>query len=719
MKVTEDKSPALLSNVDRSEVVDVRIGGSREAQMMIIDMLVNSLYTDKVSAVWREFGANAADANTEAGRPETPIEITLPSKMSPEAVIRDFGYGMTETKMRDVYCCLGESTKRETQIETGMFGVGAKVGYAYGEMFTVTCFNAGQKSIYQFFRDKDGLHMLPISREPCDTPEGTEIRVPVRSEHLFDFTQKAESVFRYFKVQPIVHGGTLDYQRGHAVFHGEGWRVTGDLRPVAVMGNVGYAISVPALNLYSDSEKVVREVLTLGVELDFAIGELEITASREGLQYKDGTRKAIIAKARKAIAELAVVFKNQIAAAPTLWAAKRAYADAFEKMGGTVQQSLRNVIDDKVDWRGEPIKSGRVYLECEKDETGVSVARFEKRSYGRKKITRDTDPTFIFPTDNVKLVINDLPKRTVPPSRVKGFFYHNPDAYQLVVFTFESQTAQDNYWQRCKLEGAPTAPLSSLPSILAIAGGSTSTHNPKHSAHAFTLDETFTGQRGYGHKDARSQWWQPVTVDLEADSGVYVELSQFKVVHPNSGVDSIEPDDFTSDMRAMRKLGLLRGPVYAFKRSTQTGMTRTIGKKWQPLGAALLQQLQALVAKSGQSMADWAEAQDHTSLLPVALAALLPDCPARQYIEQCAKMSAIPVDKKLLVYCRGGSGAPWMHARDMKLPDPTASLTKFSENVTLRYPMLKWYSGGERNSCTKTLTHLAEYVQMVEQQQKP
>ena len=60
----------------------------------IFNVLRNQLYTDKIGAVVREYSANAYDANVEVGNPETPITITLPSKLSKLFKIRDHGRGL-------------------------------------------------------------------------------------------------------------------------------------------------------------------------------------------------------------------------------------------------------------------------------------------------------------------------------------------------------------------------------------------------------------------------------------------------------------------------------------------------------------------------------------------------------------------------------------------------------------------------------------------------
>ena len=63
----------------------------------------DGFYSNKELAPIREYSTNARDAHVQAGIPTRPIEITLPSRLSPELHIRDFGKGLTLEQITDVY----------------------------------------------------------------------------------------------------------------------------------------------------------------------------------------------------------------------------------------------------------------------------------------------------------------------------------------------------------------------------------------------------------------------------------------------------------------------------------------------------------------------------------------------------------------------------------------------------------------------------------------
>ena len=85
----------------------------------IFNVLRNQLYSDKILAVIREYSTNAVDAHIEVGKADLPILVTLPSALTPEFKVRDFGRGLTETQVSEIYAMYGESTKRGTNEQIG------------------------------------------------------------------------------------------------------------------------------------------------------------------------------------------------------------------------------------------------------------------------------------------------------------------------------------------------------------------------------------------------------------------------------------------------------------------------------------------------------------------------------------------------------------------------------------------------------------------------
>jgi hypothetical protein len=97
-----------------------------ETNAYAFQMLSSGVYSDKISAVLREIGCNAADAHTAAGKRDMPFEVKLPTQLDPQFWIKDCGPGLDEDGVRGLYTTYFSSTKRDSNDFTGAFGLGSK-----------------------------------------------------------------------------------------------------------------------------------------------------------------------------------------------------------------------------------------------------------------------------------------------------------------------------------------------------------------------------------------------------------------------------------------------------------------------------------------------------------------------------------------------------------------------------------------------------------------
>jgi len=287
---------------------------SSEDLVYIFDILRNKLYSDKALAVVREYSTNAADANVENGVGSTPIIITVPNPMSPQFKVRDFGKGLSEDEVRNVYCMYGRSTKRDSNSFTGQLGLGSKSGFAYGDSFVITSFLDGKKTVYTAYIDESKLGAIAkISEEDTKEKNGIEITIPVKSADVSVFKSKIASVIRHFKVKPKINGA-IDKIDSTILFSGDYWEVTSGnsiaygysgkspKTSLAVMGNIAYPIDSSQVfpeeagNYWNTKEKGMKFICGNTV-LHFDIGDISIAASREDLEYNVSTIQAIKKKA--------------------------------------------------------------------------------------------------------------------------------------------------------------------------------------------------------------------------------------------------------------------------------------------------------------------------------------------------------------------------------------------------------------------------------------
>ncbi len=695
------------------ETVDIGIAKSQTGQLMILNVLTNTLYTDKISACWREYGVNGVDANIEAGKADVPIKIVLPTNVSPTAIIRDYGYGMTKDQVLNTFCYLGESTKRNSNEVTGMLGIGSKAGFAYGDSFLVVSYTKGSKVVYNCYRDQGVPKMAVMHTEQTDEPDGVEIKIPVRREDIHTFAERAEKTFRYFKVRPEVKGGAIDWKLSEPKFKGTGWAITGSGDSTAVMGNVGYAIDKYSLGVDGN----LGEILGQGAILYFNIGELEITANREGLQYKGKTIPAIKAKLKTLSDELAKTITDTIATAPSFWDAKKAFGIAFEKSGSQdyYRGGLSNIVSNKVTWNGLPLKSGRFTIlnDLGKDQgpdPEIGVTLYDKTNW-RRVVRRNPNPEQIYANDKNFLVENDLPKKGPSPARVRQYFTDHPDITALAVLTFQTDKAKDRYWKARHLEGAPILLLSTFPKPAPIpnVAGKTGAYNSKYSARAFVLDENHARSLSYGNRDKWSDWWKQESVDKNG-GGVYVAIEKFEIRNP-AGYNEF-PDRLIPQVKAWRKAGLLTTPLYGFKEDK----VAKLGPKWIKLGDHLQNQLDVVMKlpTAARDLAEYFAASKYDGFIDAKHKTLLPSgCLAAQLIANREMWLGVKHNEIYKVlYSHQGS-------RFLKLPAVKSSGTfdyeMFEKSVKKRYPLLELlprYHVLEDN--TKTFQPIADYINLIE-----
>lgn len=280
------------------------VGGATEAAMFgissgdeshIMSILRDTLYTDRILAVLREYGSNAWDAHRSVGKNDVPIKVTLPKLGSPTLSIRDFGPGLSREGVFKIYTQYGASSKRDSNEAVGMMGIGSKSAFAYSDSFTITSYHGGTKSIYSATLDSSNKGIVSLLYEgECGDETGIQIDIPVGSNHdLQHFESRAKGLFKYFNPLPDINLDNLGNIPGKLV------RDIGSLHVedgyyhewVAVMGCIPYKISVD--KLFDSNNAVPRFLTQCSGTLNFDIGEVQVSASREELRYSEETKRVV------------------------------------------------------------------------------------------------------------------------------------------------------------------------------------------------------------------------------------------------------------------------------------------------------------------------------------------------------------------------------------------------------------------------------------------
>ena len=318
----------------------------------LINAVTDRIYKDKAMAIIREYSTNAADAHIVNHLPINDIQVFMPTLKYPVFRVRDFGTGLTMEQIRDVYCILGESTKRNSNDLNGMLGLGCKSAMGYGDSFTVTSWVNGEKAVYNIIKgddhkEGDVLEMVRVPMVEGDRT-GIEIAVPIKISDLHTIHAKAADLYKYWTVLPTINNmeeselsRLMAFRNETAFLSGDGWEIRpnsnhyGNGKSVAVMGQVAYPVDWNMLNAklaLTPQKRIFLEILRSNdVVLQFPIGALKFTINREELEYTETTYRNLEDKIETIFTALESSVKQKFVNAKSIWEAKRIYLSLFGK----------------------------------------------------------------------------------------------------------------------------------------------------------------------------------------------------------------------------------------------------------------------------------------------------------------------------------------------------------------------------------------------------
>lgn len=294
----------MITTAGQENIIDSNIGKSQVFQIKsspkAFKILSDGLYTNKVQAIIRELSCNAYDAHVAMGIPEIPFEIHLPNRFEPYFSIRDFGPGLSEDDIFQVYTTYFESTKTESNDYIGCLGLGSKSPFSYTNTFNVHSFQDNIVKIYAMFIDNSMPKISKIFEGHTDEPNGLYIKIATKDSDIHRFINEAKTVYKFFKTRPVVTGNQVEFDK--IVIKKEfDWGFIEDCPTnsyaVCLMGNIQYPLSDLVNTITNNSNiELYQYILKLKPVIKFDIGEVDITASRERISYDETSVKNICKK---------------------------------------------------------------------------------------------------------------------------------------------------------------------------------------------------------------------------------------------------------------------------------------------------------------------------------------------------------------------------------------------------------------------------------------
>lgn len=275
------------SNMEPAKTLNFGISDVR----LVVDIL-SKLYAYPIRTLVQEYICNGRDAMREANTwGKTPIDITVPNTLSPVFKVRDYGVGISPDRMANIFVNYGSSTKRNTNAQTGGFGIGAKSAFSYTDSFTITSFVDGIKYIYvAHLADEGGVSA--ISKEFTKEPNGVEISIGVKPKDIAEFRNAIQRCVRFWKESINFLGSKDIYQLQPSLTLGNmsAYQVSGgEARTIYLIDGIEYDLIEPE-NKYMRSWNTNKNCLNSGnyiVALNVSNGHFKIASSRERLDNTD------------------------------------------------------------------------------------------------------------------------------------------------------------------------------------------------------------------------------------------------------------------------------------------------------------------------------------------------------------------------------------------------------------------------------------------------
>ena len=413
-------------------------------------VLSDTMYQDKIGSIVREISCNALDSHIMAGTPDKPFTLHLPDAFEPWVSFRDYGVGLSPDSVQNVFCVYFQSTKDQSNDAVGAFGLGAKTPFSYTDQFNVTSIHGGKKYMYSAFINGEGIPEIQLMAETAtDEPNGVEIKIGVEPKDFTAFINAAKTQLRYFPVKPEVtnyrNGETFhfDTDSGKTLYKSDHVKIYdantyGRAKMHIVQGPVGYPLDVAQISPHLDagSAAFLRTMNDIGADLYFNIGEIGVTASREGVEYKGITIDSLKTRIRDAYNDVVKWIENEIQKLPTVYE-KALFVNGNTEFAALINAVTIDLTPAKKNYSGQyyfsmsELNAFMTTVEYEdmygntqtKTVNGVTITKYSRNGLNGFSGSRNsTDGALLFPTNESKTVVVLRDETKTPIAKMRHYF---------------------------------------------------------------------------------------------------------------------------------------------------------------------------------------------------------------------------------------------------------------------------------------------------------
>lgn len=314
----------------KAEITSTTTGGKRkmgvdQEQAGTLMLMLSRMYAASGEAVLREYANNARDSHLAAGQTD-PIEVSLPTDMNPNLVVRDRGLGLSCAGVLDTFT-YGRSSKRDSDDFTGHFGIGSKSAFTLASQFSVTAVKDGRRTVVLVSLDEDGEPSTEVlsgenpgsgddilSSDPTDEPNGVTVSIPVDHDHAETMRASVRKVFGLWpRGAVLVDGYEPENLRASAqmslgpltMFNLDDVKELGLGHLTIEMGGSLYGVPDAVRDEFVQSFRRgtsmsrTRDLFIAHVPMD----AVDLVPTREDVRDTPKTRRAVKAAAKEALAE--------------------------------------------------------------------------------------------------------------------------------------------------------------------------------------------------------------------------------------------------------------------------------------------------------------------------------------------------------------------------------------------------------------------------------
>ena len=319
----------------------VKMSLDLDSAQVLMQMLSKNLYSDSIGSTIRECASNALDSHRRATS-ELPIIVSFKRNSQAdtyEFAVEDFGIGLDADDVRNIISKYGKSTKRNSNTELGMMGLGFKAPLAYSSSFYFICRKDFMERKYMMYEGDDTNSIDLLYEKPTAEPNGVKVIVPVKWADRYNFANKIREQLAYFEnvyfdVDPM---GSYSVDNDFTIHRAEHFQYSSlatnnDMH--LCLDNVSYPI---------DWEKLGIDRIRIKLALRFSLSDgLFPTPNREALRYTQEAKETILKK----IATVADVFMEKFNDAITTQSDIKAIMEFYSRNSKHINSWYKSTNDD-------------------------------------------------------------------------------------------------------------------------------------------------------------------------------------------------------------------------------------------------------------------------------------------------------------------------------------------------------------------------------------